>query len=439
LKDSFYEKLLDQMAVSPADETLLVCGDFNGHIGASSPGFDGVHGGFGYGNQNADGVRILDFCAAANLSITNSFFSKTPNKLITYRSGDNRSQIDFILVRRSMLKHVRNVTVINNEECTPQHKLLLADIKLNAGFVRLKSFPSRRRVWKLKDPEVCAEYKHLVQEKLDNLTLQNDIEDTWKELKACILDSFDTCCGWSNPKQNRRETWWWNNEVELAIKEKRKLWNVWKRGGSKEPYLAAKRRAKHAVYTAKTAASEASFSNLHEKDKLNHVFRLARKMRSENQDIIGEKCIRNEQGIIAYEEKEKLDIWKNHYENLLNAEFPWDEPSLSSADPVLGPSIQISDEMVQASINHLKSGKAAGPSGIVVEMLKAAGNGIVPHISTLINQIIQCNKVPDEWNRSYIINLYKGKGDALDCGNYRGLKLLEIVQYINAVLASEEV
>ena len=35
-------------------------GDFNGHIGASSPVFNNVHGdSFGY----ADGVRVLDFCA----------------------------------------------------------------------------------------------------------------------------------------------------------------------------------------------------------------------------------------------------------------------------------------------------------------------------------------------------------------------------------------
>ena len=26
--------------------------------------------------------------------------------------------------------------------------------------------------------------------------------------------------------------------------------------------------------------------------------------------------------------------------------------------------------------------------------------------------------VPNEWNRSYIINLYKGKGDAMDCGKF---------------------
>ena len=30
----------------------------------------------------------------------------------------------------------------------------------------------------------------------------------------------------------------------------------------------------------------------------------------------------------------------------------------------------------------------------------------------------------------YIISLYKGKGDSLDCGNYRGLKLLEVLQKV---------
>jgi len=30
-------------------------------------------------------------------------------------------------------------------------------------------------------------------------------------------------------------------------------------------------------------------------------------------------------------------------------------------------------------------------------------------------------------NLSYIINLYKGMGDATICGNYRGLKLLEVI------------
>ena len=35
--------------------------------------------------------------------------------------------------------------------------------------------------------------------------------------------------------------------------------------------------------------------------------------------------------------------------------------------------------------------------------------------------------IPSDWEDSFIINIYKGKGDALERGNYRGLKLLDHV------------
>lgn len=40
-------------------------------------------------------------------------------------------------------------------------------------------------------------------------------------------------------------------------------------------------------------------------------------------------------------------------------------------------------------------------------------------------------KIPEDWNDSFIINCYKGKGDATCWGNYRDIKLL---QYIMKVL-----
>ena len=42
-----------------------------------------------------------------------------------------------------------------------------------------------------------------------------------------------------------------------------------------------------------------------------------------------------------------------------------------------------------------------------------------------MNEILMDAKIPDEWKLSSLIPLYKGKGNALECGNYRGIKLLE--------------
>ena len=83
--------------------------------------------------------------------------------------------------------------------------------------------------------------------------------------------------------------------------------------------------------------------------------------------------------------------------------------------------------MVLNSIKKMKSGKAAGPSGIVIEMIRSAGEGIISSITQLANCIVYENKIPDDWNLSFIVSLYKGKGDSLSRGNYRGLKLLDQV------------
>ena len=72
----------------------------------------------------------------------------------------------------------------------------------------------------------------------------------------------------------------------------------------------------------------------------------------------------------------------------------------------------------------MKSGTAAGTSHIVV-MIKAAGNTGATMIRDLANLIIHDGKVPTDWEQIFIVCHYKGKGDALDRGNYRGLKLTE--------------
>jgi len=54
---------------------LIVVGwDLNSHIGINVDGYDGVHGGYGFGVRNADGERLLDFCDAMELIVTNTCF-----------------------------------------------------------------------------------------------------------------------------------------------------------------------------------------------------------------------------------------------------------------------------------------------------------------------------------------------------------------------------
>ena len=51
--------------------------------------------------------------------------------------------------------------------------------------------------------------------------------------------------------------------------------------------------------------------------------------------------------------------------------------------------------------------------------------------SHLANDMVRNGVIPSDWEDSFIIDIYKGKGDALERGNYRGLKLLDHVMTRN--------
>ena len=61
--------------------------------------------------------------------------------------------------------------------------------------------------------------------------------------------------------------------------------------------------------------------------------------------------------MLGYKDKEKEKSWKQHYERLLNDEFPWCEGNLSEAYPVLGPSTFITQAMTKKSISKIKKAK----------------------------------------------------------------------------------
>ena len=86
--------------------------------------------------------------------------------------------------------------------------------------------------------------------------------------------------------------------------------------------------------------------------------------------------------------------------------------------------------MVPKAISKMKSGKVAGPSGIIIVMIKAVIDGVTVCLTSLFNHIIYIDRVTNDWHISYTISLFKRKGDALSRGNYRGLELQEHVMKI---------
>ena len=110
--------------------------------------------------------------------------------------------------------------------------------------------------------------------------------------------------------------------------------------------------AKKEVYTAVMTAQEFT-ADLQSESGRKNCFRIAR----EGRDVISVCCMKN--------------IWRKYMEKLLNVENDWDGEV--DYPEVMGPHCLISEEEVAAAIKGLIIGKAAGPTGVVSEMMKAAG------------------------------------------------------------------
>jgi len=50
-KESFWNEVFHLVSCIPQNEMVVLAVDMNGHVGSSNAGYDGMHGGFGYGME----------------------------------------------------------------------------------------------------------------------------------------------------------------------------------------------------------------------------------------------------------------------------------------------------------------------------------------------------------------------------------------------------
>ena len=152
-------------------------------------------------------------------------------------------------------------------------------------------------------------------------------------------------------------------------------------------------------------ALDDKFSN---KDEVT-LFCIAKKIRKQYQDTVGEKRVKDDDNKLAYSDIAKKNAWKQHYQRLLNAEFLWAETSLSKIEPSIDPPPFITANIVLLLIQKMKFGKSSGPSNVIAEILKASSDQCSQLIADLINAIVKEGKVREEWNNSCIVSCLKVK------------------------------
>ena len=189
-----------------------------------------VMGVYGFGNLNEEGRTILDFCKNQNLKISNTLFQKPREQRITYKSGMTETQIDYVLYRPRRGLQIRDCATIPGECCLTQHRLLGAKFLVSDFVPRRWRVVKKPKVWKLKDEERRAEFEAKFVEKLQRQDL------SWNAVQESLSEACHEVCGVTTGRRGakERETWWWNEDVKKAIKNKKDAFKMWQSSGRED-------------------------------------------------------------------------------------------------------------------------------------------------------------------------------------------------------------
>ncbi|KAF7649500.1 hypothetical protein LDENG_00140040, partial [Lucifuga dentata] len=153
------------------------------------------------------------------------------------------------------------------------------------------------------------------------------------------------------------------------------------------------------------------------------LYRLARQRNRAGKDVQQVRVIKDRDGNVLTGARSVMGRWKEYFEELMNEENER-ERRVEEVTVVNQEVAKISKDEVRRSLKRMKSGKAVGPDDIPVEVWKCLGEVAVEFLTRLFNEILESERMPEEWRRSVLVPIFKNKGDVQSCGNYRGIKLM---------------
>lgn len=127
-KEAFYEQLSRAVSLAPANDKIILLGDFNARVGRNCAAWDRVIGKHGVGNENSNGSLLLSFCATNKLIITNTLFQQ-PNRLKTswmHPRSKHWHLIDYIIVRQRDQRDVHLTRAVQHSTTWSDHRLIIA-------------------------------------------------------------------------------------------------------------------------------------------------------------------------------------------------------------------------------------------------------------------------------------------------------------------------
>ena len=436
-KDLFYSQLSATIGSMPACDRLFLMGDFNARVGSDNSIWPDVLGAHGIGRVNSNGERLLSLCATHALSITNTQFKLKENDVATWthpRSG-HQHLLDYVIVRQRDSKEVRITRVMRGAECNTDHKLVRTKVQiLIRKPVRFHSGTTKRKynLHRLNQGTIRALFQKNVSEKLNSSEISSNAQTMWQNLKSTLLNAAEVTIG---QKKVKRTDWFDENNTlitemvklkntayEHVINDPTSRWNKSVFLRSRTLLTQSLRSLKNEWWIRQAEQMQTFVDRRQTKefyDSLKTVFGPRFQSTATMTDSVT--------GVSCSQPSEVMEIWRDHFKNLLNrpCNIDWETVHSVTQQPIRSHMSDVPDlDEVRKALGQLRSGKAAGEDDIPAELLKHGGPSLENALLQMIKAIWDTEQVPKEFKDALIVPLYKGKGSKQCTNSYRGISLL---------------
>jgi hypothetical protein len=213
--------------------------------------------------------------------------------------------------------------VILGECVATQHKLLVTYFYFQVCVRRDRGMKiTRTRWWKLKE-DVSQVFKNRVIAE-GSWNEGDNADNMWKmmatHIRKVAIEVFGVTRG---NKREPRDTWWWNDEVQKTINEKKECYKRLHHNKSDEnihKYKEARRNAKKTVSEARGQTYTELYRKLDTKEGENDVYKMTKLRERKTRNFHQVKCIKDEADRFLVKDEEIKNRWRTYFDKLFNDE-----------------------------------------------------------------------------------------------------------------------
>jgi exonuclease III len=431
-KNDFYAQLQEEFNSIPRSDMIILLGDWNAEIGRDRTGWENVRGYYGTNTLNDNGTRMLQFCALNNLRVTNSFFKHKKVHRITWNSNDNKTTktIDYFLTNNRFKSSFVDVRVKRGTALPTDHNLLIADIRLRLKVANFKPRHRKIDVSRLVIPAVQQNFRDNLVTKL-GLIIATDPSQSRSD--SFIKAMYDSGVGAAGFVKRRAPKFPLSAASLEAIEAK----SIAPSNSERKRLSKVVRRCLRKDENCFWSGIALELENAFESGDAVTFFRTVKRLCSKHSTV--SESLVDSQNTITNDKNACLEIWRSHFETLLNKSPPAVvDPELAEQSEMAEPSPNIADgpptlEEINVAIKGLKARKAAGHDNIPAELFKSGIEQVAPFLLSLYAQVWNDRRTPSSWQSALLTPIFK-KGSAKEPKNYRGIAVLPVIGKILSVI-----